>query len=60
MDILQAVGRRTWDTDGLGVTVHSAVYNLTKKTVYWVGNENFGDSMATFRYSFETGELTRG
>ena len=60
MDILQAVGRRTWDTDGLGVTVHSAVYNLTQKTVFWVGNENFGDSTATFRYSFETGELTRG
>ena len=59
MDILQAVGRRTWNGGG-GVTVHSAVYNLTQKTVYWVANENYGDSTATWHYSFETGELTQG
>lgn len=58
MQILRAVGRRTWNGGG-GVTVHSAVYNLTKKTVYWVGNENFGDSTATFHYSFGGG-LVRG
>ncbi len=59
MDILQAVGRRTWNGGG-GVTVHSAVYNLTQKTVYWVANENYGDSTATWHYSFGTGELTQG
>lgn len=56
MDILQAVGRRTWDGGG-GVTVHSAVYNLTKKTVLWVSNENFGDPSATWTYDLTTGEL---
>ena len=59
MDILQAVGRRTWNGGG-GVTVHSAVYNLTQKTVYWVANENFGDATATWHYSLVTGELTQG
>lgn len=58
MDILQAVGRRTWNGGG-GVTVHSVVYNLTQKTVYWVANENYGDSTATWYYSFETGQLTQ-
>ena len=59
MDILRAVGRRTWNGGG-GVTVHSAVYNLTQRTVYWVANENFGDATATFRYSLKSGELIRG
>ncbi len=59
MDILQAVGRRTWNGGG-GVTVHSAVYNLTQKTVYWVANENYGDATATWHYSFATGQLTQG
>ena len=59
MDILQAVGRRTWNGGG-GVTVHSVVYNLTQKTVYWVANENFGDATATWHYSLVTGELTQG
>ena len=59
MDILRAVGRRTWNGGG-GVTVHSAVYNLTQRTVYWVANENFGDATATFRYSIKGGELIRG
>ena len=58
MSILRAVGRRVWNGGG-GVTVHSAVYNLTQKTVYWVANENFGDPAATFRYSFGGG-LVRG
>lgn len=56
MDILQEVGRRTWNGGG-GVTVHSAVYNLTKKTVLWVANENYGDKTATYEYSLITGEL---
>ena len=56
MDILRAVGRRKWNGGG-GVTVHSAVYNLTKKTVLWVANENFDDPSATWTYDLSTGEL---
>ncbi|MDE5896240.1 MAG: linear amide C-N hydrolase, partial [Clostridia bacterium] len=56
MDILKEVGRRTWNGGG-GVTVHSAVYNLTQKTVLWVANENYGDKTATYEYSLVTGKL---
>lgn len=61
MDILASVGRRTWrdEVSGyFGVTVHSAVYNLTKKTVLWVANENYSDKTAYYQYSLETGKLT--
>lgn len=57
MDILADVGRRTWNGGG-GCTVHSAVFNLTKKTVLWVANENFDDNTAVYSYSFESGKLT--
>lgn len=57
MDILQAVGRRTWNGGG-GVTVHSAVYNLTQKTVLWVANENYDDPSAIWQYNLNTGKLT--
>ncbi|MDE6868937.1 MAG: linear amide C-N hydrolase [Clostridia bacterium] len=57
MQILKAVGRRTWNGGG-GVTVHSVVYNLTDKTVRWVANENFDKPGATYTYSFKTGKLT--
>ena len=57
MDILSVIGRRTWNGGG-GVTVHSAVYNLTQKTVLWVANENYSDKTAHYAYSFETGKLT--
>ena len=54
MAILSTVGRRTWDNDdGNGCTVHSAVYNLTDKSVMWVPNENYGDASAVFTYSLE-------
>ena len=56
MEILKEVGRRTWNGGG-GCTVHSAMYNLTQKTVLWVANENFGDKTATYSYSLATGEL---
>ena len=56
MEILKTVGRRTWKGGG-GCTVHSAVYNLTKKTVLWVANENFGEESACYSYSFDTNEL---
>lgn len=40
MDILGIVGRRTWkNDDGNGCTVHSAVYNLSDRTMMWVPNE---------------------
>ena len=57
MDILRAVGRRTWNGGG-GVTVHSAVYNLTKKTVLWVANENFDYPSAIWKYDLASGTLT--
>lgn len=43
MDLLQGVGRRTWVVEGdqtKGTTVHSAVYNLTDLTSYWIANEH--------------------
>lgn len=54
MTILSEVGRRKAG----GVTVHSVVYNLTKKTVLWVANENYDDATAIYEYSFATGKLT--
>ena len=30
---------------------------MTKKTVLWVANENYGDKTATYEYSLITGEL---
>lgn len=54
MDILAEVGRRTWKNDDKnGCTVHSAVYNLTDRSVLWVGNEHFGEESHTFRYSLK-------
>lgn len=54
MDILEGVGRRHWNG---GVTVHSVVYNLTKKTAIWVSNENFDDPSAIWQYDLATGKL---
>lgn len=51
MDILASVGRRTWNPDNSGITVHSAVFNLTDLTVYWVPNENYENNDAMFVYS---------
>lgn len=52
MEILSIVGRRTWkNDDGNGCTVHSAVYNLTDKTMMWVPNENYDDPAAVFTFS---------
>ena len=54
MDILSVIGRRTWNNDdGNGCTVHSAVYNMTDKSVLWVSNENFDDETAIFRLGFD-------
>lgn len=52
MDILQSVGRRSWDNDDKNsCTVHSAVYNLTKKSALWVTNENYDDPTAVFEFT---------
>ena len=52
MDILAIVGRRTWDNDdGNGCTVHSAVYNLTDRSVLWVTNENYDDPTSVFEFT---------
>ena len=51
MDILASVGRRSWNSNGEHLTVHSVIYNLSKKTVYWVPNENYNDPEAWFTFS---------
>ena len=52
MDILASVARRNWDNDDANsLTVHSVVYNLTKKTVLWVANEHYGEEAYTFTFS---------
>lgn len=43
MSLLAEVGRRTWNPDNNGVTVHSVIYNLEDLTVLWVGNEHYGE-----------------
>lgn len=54
MEILAAVGRRTWDNDDRNnCTVHSVVYNLTERSVYWVSNENYTDETAIFHFSLK-------
>lgn len=56
MDILRSVGRRTYKGGG-GCTVHSVVFNLTKKTVLWVANENYDDRSAYYTFDFGSGVL---
>ena len=53
MGLLDAVSRRDWGNpgDSNSLTIHSAVYNLTDKTVLWVGNEHYGEEGYTFRFS---------
>ena len=51
MDILASVGRRSWNSNGEHLTVHSVIYNLSKKTVYWAPNENYNDPEAWFTFS---------
>jgi len=50
MQLLNDVSRRDWAANP-GLTIHSVVYNLTEKTVYWVGNEHYGEEAYTFRYA---------
>lgn len=57
MRILAEVGRRTFGEGG-GCTVHSAVFNLTKKTVLWVPNENYDVKSAVYTYDLKTDKLS--
>jgi hypothetical protein len=57
LDILETVGRRKWDrrngeSDANGITVWSALYDLTNKTAYWVSNEEFDNPDAVFTFDF--------
>ena len=52
MDILASVGRRSWSNNsGEHLTIHSAIYTLTDKTVVWVPNENYNDPEAWFTFA---------
>jgi len=54
MKILSTVGRRGWKNDDKNVcTVHSVVYNLTKKTALWIPNEHYNDETAVFKRSLK-------
>ena len=51
MDLLASVGRRIWNNDDSNSnTVHSVVYDLTDKSVLWVGNEHYGEEAYTFEF----------
>lgn len=51
MDLLASVGRRTWNNDDSNSnTVHSVVYDLTDKSVLWVGNEHYSEEAYTFEF----------
>ena len=51
MDLLASVGRRTWNNDDTNTnTIHSVVYDLTDRSVLWVGNEHYGEDGYTFEF----------
>ena len=49
MNILKLFGRRTFEPDGNVITPHSIIYNLTKKTTYFVTNEHYGEEDYIFK-----------
>lgn len=53
LEILKSVGRRHFKPGKHGITVHSAIFNLTQGTVLWVGNENFDKVDEYKRYSLK-------
>lgn len=54
MEVLQKLGRRKGKVkEGDSVTVHSVVYNLSKKEALWVSNERFGEEAAKLVLNFE-------
>ncbi len=57
LGILETVGRRKWDADNgesdkNTITVWSALYDLTNKTVTWVSNEDFDNPNSVFTFDF--------
>ena len=57
LNLLETVGRRKWDSkngasDSNTITVLSAVYDLTNKTVTWISNEEFHNPDAVFTFDF--------
>lgn len=53
MALLAQVGRRGWNNDDSNaITVHSAIYNLTDRTMLWVANEHYGEEAYTLRLGF--------
>ena len=53
--VAHASGRSSWkNDDDNGCTVHSAIYNLTNRSVLWVSNENYSDPSAVFRIRYGT------
>ena len=51
MELLQTVGRRSWNNDDSnGCTVHSVIYNLTDRTALWVPNEHFDQGGYVFDF----------
>ncbi|MGN0169993.1 MAG: linear amide C-N hydrolase [Lachnospiraceae bacterium] len=57
LNVLRTVGRRSWDSlygksDENAITVWSALYDLTNRSVTWVSNEEFDNPEAVFRFDF--------
>lgn len=53
LKLMRRVGGRIWYGENSAITVWSALYNLTDKSVIWVSNEEFDNEDAVFRFDFE-------
>ncbi len=49
MELLKAVGRRSWKSEGDIVTVRSVICNLTDCSATRVGNKHYGEESCTRR-----------
>lgn len=56
IDVLKSVARRSYDggDDNNGLTIWSALYDLTDLKMRWVGNEYFDDNSYIFDYQFNS------
>ena len=55
--LLETIGRRKWDaqkgeSDQNHITVWSALYDLTDRSVTWVSNEEFDNPSSIFTFDF--------
>lgn len=49
--LLKLLNKKDWNNnDSNSVTNHSIIFNTTKKTIYWVGNEHYGEEDYIRRY----------